>query len=101
MNPVKEIQDLVGWGALDLGGEAHQAQRDKAEAEGRALASLFHRAFRQSEAGAQVLDHLITVTLMRPTVKPNDTQFQAGIREGRADIVRQILQQLEFAETQK
>jgi len=67
-------------------------------AQARSIATNFRECF-STEAGKFVLDRLINITILRPTVTPESTQFDAGIREGRADLVRQILQQVEFAET--
>lgn len=66
------------------------------EARAREIASLYRQTF-DSDAGQRVLEMLIKATLLQPIVKPHFTQFEAGIREGKADIVRQILAQIEFA----
>ena len=66
--------------------------------EAREIASLFHQTYVQNDAGALVLNIMIQKYLLKPTVTPNATQFDAGIREGRADIVRQILLNIEIAE---
>ena len=81
---------------IDIEGPGENKQN---ASKGREIASRFHECFR-TEAGQYVLNRLISITLLRPTVTPAATQFEAGIREGRADIVRQILTQLETAEKQ-
>lgn len=92
------LKQLEGWGALDLESETLDEIRVEQEKEGRSLASLFHQAFVQNDAGKIILDIMIKQTILKPTVTPNATQFEAGIREGRADMVRQILLNIELAE---
>ena len=60
------------------------------------VASLFRQTF-TTEAGKKVLEILDNQCLRRPVVTPDSTQFQAGIREGQNDIVRQIHAQIELA----
>ena len=95
---VELIKQLRGWEALEIDGEKIDEIRKQQEAEGRELASLFHQTFVQNPAGQRVLELMIKQTIMRPTVTPAATQFEAGIREGKADLVRQILLNLEIAE---
>lgn len=95
---IELLKSLDGWDSLEIEGDKLEAIRKEQEAEGRNLASLFHQAFVQNPAGQRVLEVMIKQTLMRPTVKPASSQFEAGIREGRADLVRQILLNLEIAE---
>ncbi|MAN64437.1 MAG: hypothetical protein CMI60_21100 [Parvibaculum sp.] len=93
---IEALKNKTGWAALDIEGFT---QIDANVVKGREIASQFHECFR-TDAGQYVLNRLISITLLRPTVTPAATQFEAGIREGRADIVRQILTQLETAEKQ-
>ena len=95
---IELLKGLNGWESLEIDGEALENVRKEQEAEGRNIASLFHQTFVQNPAGARVLDLMIKQTLMRPTVKPASSQFEAGIREGKADLVRQILLNIEIAE---
>lgn len=92
------LKKLQGWESLELDSEALEEIRKAQEMEGRELASLFHQCYVQNDAGRIVLDIMIKKTLMRPTVTPAATQFEAGIREGRADMVRQILLNIAIAE---
>lgn len=92
------LKEIEGWDALDIDSPALDKVRAEQEKEGRSLASLFHQAFVQNDAGRIVLDTMIKQTILKPTVTPNATQFEAGIREGRADMVRQILLNIELAE---
>jgi len=56
------------------------------------------KAFR-SGSGKFVLNHLINTYLTKPIVRPGDDAFSCGIREGRADLVRQIIKSIENAKT--
>jgi hypothetical protein len=90
---IEPFSERDGWAALEI--DEPQSRED--EATGRHIASCFHECFR-TEAGKFVLDRLINITILRPTVTPASTQFEAGIKEGRADIVRQIMVNIELAE---
>lgn len=58
-----------------------------------------HRLFKQDPDGAALLQDLVDGTIMKPIVQAGDSQFAAGIREGRAQVVRQILEQIKLAES--
>lgn len=60
------------------------------------FAALYVQAFEHNPAGAKLLDYWIKTTIMRPTVLGR-SHAEDGIREGRADFVRGILQQIEIA----
>ncbi len=62
------------------------------------IATLYFRCF-DSEVGRLVLEDLACKFLARPIVRPNEDAYAQGIREGRADLVRQILNQVEFAKS--
>ena len=83
-----------GWQSL-TGAPDPQATREQWAAFF-AIAKPVHDTF-TTEAGQKVLQQLVTTYLVRPIVHPNDTQFAAGIRQGQADVVLQILQQIELA----
>lgn len=86
------VGDVRGWqGLSDLNNEKQkQAMLE--------VADLYRRVFSTAD-GKKILAILIHGTVMQPTVTPSSTQFEAGIREGRADIVRGILKQIELAQT--
>lgn len=67
-------------------------QRDRALERARLFSTTF-----STEAGQLVLKILKQTTIDRPVIKPDSTQFGAGIREGQNDIVRQILDQIRLA----
>ena len=62
------------------------------------LAKQIHLTF-TSDSGKYVLEHFINTFLTKPIVRPGEDGNANGIREGRADVTRQILQQIEFAKT--
>ena len=99
MPQLDRLKARSGWQALEVDDDSFSGNRAEEVARAREIASRFHECFR-SEAGKYVLDRLIDITLLRPIVTPAATQFEAGIREGKADLVRQILQQLDIAENQ-
>lgn len=88
-----------GWSGLDLESDEIAMLREVNAVKAREIASRFHECFR-SDAGQYVLQRLQEVTLDRPVLNANSTQFGAGIREGQNQIVRQILDQITFAEQQ-
>lgn len=92
---LKAVGALEGWESLDLDSEAFQNLQRVSEEEGNALAQAFHATF-TSDAGKLVLNRLIAMTLLSPIARASDTEIGVGIREGRADLVRQILQQIEI-----
>ena len=56
-----------------------------------------HATVLDTEAGKLLLEHWIRTFLLRPVVRPGEDAFAQGIREGQANVIRQILGQLEFA----
>ena len=93
--------DLVaidGWDSLEFDDETTKKLSAENLELAKAEASKYHQIFKQNPIGVEILERMIQTTIMQPTLHPNDTQFQAGIREGRCDIVRQIIQQIKIAE---
>lgn len=88
-----------GWSGLDLEGDAIAKLKESNEAKAKEIASQFHACFR-TDPGQFVLKRLQEVTIDRPVLNAHSTQFGAGIREGQNQIVRQILDQIQFAEQQ-
>ena len=87
------------WDNLDLNGEAIQKTREENEKKAREIASHFFRCF-STDDGQYVLNRLKEITIDRPVLNANSTQFGAGMREGQNMIVRQILDQMKIAEEQ-
>jgi len=87
------------WEALDIEGDAVQKLKAESEKKARDIASRFYGCF-GTEDGQFVINRLKEITLDRPVLNANSTQFGAGIREGQNIIVRQILDQIAIAEKQ-
>lgn len=87
----KELQSAVGWESLEPA-----ISNDRNMEKALELAKEIHKAF-NSGSGKYVLKHLINTYLTKPIVRPGDDAFACGIREGRADVIRQILHNIEFA----
>jgi hypothetical protein len=58
-----------------------------------------HAVVFDGDAGRVLLEHWIKVFLCRSIVRPNEDAFAQGIREGQANVIRQLLAQLEIART--
>jgi len=85
------------WDKLDLDGKEIQKARKENEAKSHEIAGQFQECF-STDAGQYVLDRLKSITIDKPVLNPNSTQFGAGIREGQNNIVRQIIDQLSLAD---
>lgn len=60
------------------------------------IASLYFSCF-NTEVGQVVLEDLVNKFLTKPIVRSGEDAYAQGIREGRADLIRQILIQIEYA----
>jgi hypothetical protein len=91
---VRQLMSGAGWESL--GGQALDdlppAKRDEALE----FASLYRDVFVNNPAGARLLEHWIRTTIMRPTVQGR-SYAEDAVREGRADFVRGILEQISMA----
>ncbi len=85
------------WDKLDLDGKEIQKAREENEAKSHEIAGQFQECF-STDAGQYVLNRLKSITIDKPVLNPNSTQFSAGIREGQNNIVRQIIDQLSLAD---
>ena len=52
---------------------------------------LIHQVFEQNKAGKELLSLWKDALLLNPVVTPNETQFGAGIEQGKKDFIRLIL----------
>ena len=68
----------------------------EAWAKGFEIAKLHADVF-ATDAGQKLLAHWLRAFYAFPIVRPGEDAFAQGIREGRADVVRQILVQIEIA----
>lgn len=89
------VLELGGWGQLENMAEDQRARILQAQLD---HASVYRQVF-SSPNGRVVLEDLLTLFLRQRIVRPDDTQFAAGIRQGQADVVARILAMIEFANT--
>ena len=82
-----------GWDSLD---PVNNDPKDENFQKALELAGQIHQAFKEG-SGKYVLEYLVSSFLTKPIVRPGEDAFAQGIREGRADVVRQILQNIEFS----
>ena len=94
------MAESSSWDKLDLDGKEIQKARKENEAKSREIAGQFQQCF-NTDSGQYVLNRLKSITIDRPVLNPNSTQFGAGIREGQNQIVRQIIEQLSLAEDKR
>lgn len=92
--------NLSGWDAVDATAirDAVEQMTEEQFAQALELASLYRQCF-ATEAGRRVLEDLSRMFLMQRVVRPDDTQFAAGIRQGQVDVVARCLAMIEFANT--
>ena len=86
------IEDFNGWD-----NDTNRHNQTDNEKKAKEIATQFRLAFHDSESGRFVLEHLVKTFVKRQIVRPNDTQFEAGIRQGQANIVIDILAQIDYA----
>ena len=91
----EKIVQLTGWDYLDAIGKPTAAQA-MSKAKAHALDVLAAETF-ASVAGKKLLRWMVQRTVLKPTVTANSTEFQAGIREGQNDFVRQLLAMIQRA----
>lgn len=91
---VDEIARLRGWQYLD--GTAAKEMRRKAGVKAYALDRLAADVFGTPD-GKRLLRWMVQQTVLQPTFTGSSTQFQAGIREGQNNLVRQLLAMIERA----
>jgi hypothetical protein len=85
------------WDKLDLDGKEIQKTREENQAKSNEIAGQFQECF-STDAGQYVLNRLKSITIDKPVLNPNSTQFGAGLREGQNNIVRQIIDQLSLTD---
>lgn len=81
--------------------EELQRKQHEEQTRGQKLDYLIHRTFAQTESGKELLELWKDSLIMRPCVTPNSTQFQAGIEEGKKEIIRNILLTIKKVEADK
>lgn len=96
MSPLDQLLAQSGWSPLDAESiEALQEDQRKAALE---VASVYRRVF-ESADGQRLLKLWMAGTILKPTAHPRATELEVGIREGRCDFVRGILNQIHLART--
>lgn len=85
------------WDKLDLDGKEIQKTREENQAKSNEIAGQFQECF-STDSGQYVLNRLKSITIDKPVLNPNSTQFGAGLREGQNNIVRQIMDQLSLTD---
>lgn len=80
--------------------EVLKSQQEQ-QSRGQKLDYLIHATFAQSESGRELLEFWKDSLIMNPSVTPNSTQFQAGIEEGKKEIIRNILLTIKKVEADK
>jgi hypothetical protein len=80
----------TGWKEFDIADkdDNNQERLDFSHS----VASLF-----TSIDGKKLLDVFVKQFLLNNIVSPNDTQFAVGIKQGRADVIKQILAHIEIS----
>jgi hypothetical protein len=81
----------VSWESLEA-----ITDRDNEVRQASDIATMYFSCF-GTDAGQRVLEDLVNKFLTKPIVRPGEDNFAQGVREGRADLIRQILIQIEYA----
>jgi len=82
--------------------ESLEAITDRTKEEQQALdiATMYFSCF-GTDAGNIVLEAMIETFMTKPVVRSGEDAYAQGIRQGRQDVVMQIIQQIEFAKDPK
>jgi len=81
----------MSWESLEAITDRDNEVRQASE-----IATMYFSCF-GTDAGQRVLEDLVNKFLTKPIVRPGEDNFAQGVREGRADLIRQILIQIEYA----
>jgi hypothetical protein len=93
----EEVQKFLSEGGFfDPDDPRLEQQRREAWAAGHEIAKMHADVF-NTPAGQRLMRHWIAQFYAYPIVRPGQDAYAQGIREGRADLVRQVLVQLELA----
>lgn len=83
-----------GWNEFEI------ADKSKPNQEYLNFSHKVAKIFSSSE-GKEVLSAMVQRYLLCDIVQPNDSQFSAGIKQGRASVVKQILANIEISNNTK
>ena len=90
----EQLAAAEGWSQFDV------PEKDIANQDRLNFSHKVAKVFSETE-GKEVLTALISRYLLCDIVTPSDTQFSAGIKQGRADVVKQILAHIEISNNTK
>jgi len=82
---------VSGWESLN-----EIIDRTDEQSKATEIATAYYQCF-NTEAGKWVLDHMIETFMTKPIVRSGEDNFAQGIRQGRYDVVVQLLNQVEYA----
>jgi hypothetical protein len=85
----------MSWESLDL-----ITNRDDEAKQASDIATLYFTCF-GTDVGNRVLENMIEAFMTKPVVRSGEDAYAQGIRQGRQDVVMQIIQQIEFAKDPK
>ncbi len=95
---VDQLFETDGWAEIESIGEANAEQGQKTHDLAMEIAGEVHNTFRDG-SGKYVLEYFIKSFLTKSIVRPGEDAFAQGIREGQADVIRQILRWIEISKT--
>jgi len=89
----EHIIKAKGWEQFD------QASEDSSEQLNTQRLEISHKIAKlyNSKAGKEVLNLMVNQFLLTDIATPHDTQVGIGIKQGRADVVKQILAHIEIS----
>lgn len=85
----------MSWESLEAITNREQEERQSSD-----IATMYFSCF-GTDAGQRVLDNMIETFMTKPVVRSGEDAYAQGIRQGRQDVVMQIIQQIEFAKDPK
>ncbi len=95
---VDQLFNTGGWAEIENIGEVGAEQKEKNQELAMEIAGQVHNTFRDG-SGKYVLEYFIKSFLTKAIVRPGEDSFAQGIREGQADVIRQILRWIEISKT--
>jgi hypothetical protein len=93
-----QLLNTGGWAEIESVGEDNAEQGQKRHDLAMEIAGEVHSTFRDG-SGKYVLEYFIKSFLTKSIVRPGEDAFAQGIREGQADVIRQILRWIEISKT--
>lgn len=97
MGQSKEFNGFDLMGGIQDPLELAQARAESEEAWNK-VDQLIHAVFEQNPQGKELLETWREALIMTPTVTANSTQFQAGIEEGKKEMIRNICLTIKMVE---